>query len=587
MASTRPRGRRRPCHAALHRAWLQRGGEGGRAASPLVPPVRLATRSTATSSDSLMAARQTFRPSLPSSRCPCSRCPTCCTPRSRARCRVRIPGVHAAAGCATPQWALGPPPRRPAHPAATSCPQWPLCLPPHAVFEPHYVAMFRDMLGEHPEGGQGARFVHVLSPAAAPPALLENAVGGLPRVGCYAEVQSIQVGLLRRRAELRRGVAFPAMLPAWRAAHPRRLRGMPPQDRADGTLAVQYEGARRVQLLLVQRQEPYAVVAGARRDGQCAVQCSGNQCPALLVTGRLAAPRLPPAPSSHLHLQPSTMMMWRWAIWTRQWMCWSGRRPGCCSRCACGECLARRRWAGPPACLPPQPACPAQHALRVLCPALRLQIQSLAAVVDPSGAAELPEAVARFCPPQVQKQTSYDALKAAGHRAAGHIETWRRHGSVYKSQRQPAAAAADPYEAIREALGKARRQELFSFAAAQLLVMGTPERAALLLRCGAAQAGGRDGWHKGRQPGLAHPTPLPGALFSQPGHWRAAQLCAGRAAPLPAGAAGHGQPAAGAGVTRPSRPRRSLPCTMPACTVVPPALVPPSPGPPSRCTMLC
>lgn len=58
-----------------------------------------------------------------------------------------------------------------------------------------------------------------------------------------------------------------------------------------------------------------------------------------------------------------------------------------------------------------------------------------------------------------------------------------RHGSVYKTQSRPAAVAADPYDAIRETIGKARRQELFSFAAAQLLVMGTPERAALLLRC--------------------------------------------------------------------------------------------------------
>lgn len=55
---------------------------------------------------------------------------------------------------------------------------------------------------------------------------------------------------------------------------------------------------------------------------------------------------------------------------------------------------------------------------------------------------------------------------------------------MYKTQGRPSAAAADPYDAVREAMGKGRRQELFSFAAAQLLVMGTPERAALLLRCG-------------------------------------------------------------------------------------------------------
>lgn len=64
-----------------------------------------------------------------------------------------------------------------------------------AVFEPRYLQLFRDVLREHPDGGKGGRFVHILSPSAAPPALLEDAVGGLPRIGCCAEVQSIQVGL--------------------------------------------------------------------------------------------------------------------------------------------------------------------------------------------------------------------------------------------------------------------------------------------------------------------------------------------------------------------------------------------------------
>lgn len=75
----------------------------------------------------------------------------------------------------------------------------------------------------------------------------------------------------------------------------------------------------------------------------------------------------------------------------------------------------------------------------------------------------------------------------------GHIDMWRRHGSVYKTQGRAAAAATDPYEAVREALSKHRRQELFSFAAAQLLVMGTPERAALLLR-----------WARRRLPACLH-----------------------------------------------------------------------------------
>ena len=181
-----------------------------------------------------------------------------------------------------------------------------------------------------------------------------------------------------------------------------------------------------------------------------------------------------------------------------------------------------------------------------------------------SPGSELPEAVRQYAPPAVQRRTSYHALKAAGHMAAGHIEMWRRcaagqfvcasvsvragnqraylplgpnqlvsqwaqaaagaaaarppaarHGSVHKTTDRSSATAPDPYEAIREALGKARRQELFSFAAAQLLVMGTPERAALLLRCAIWLAGGLDwwaglvGWAGGRAwlPALALVTP--------------------------------------------------------------------------------
>lgn len=181
-------------------------------------------------------------------------------------------------------------------------------------------------------------------------------------------------------------------------------------------------------------------------------------------------------------------------------------------------------------------------------PSAYLQIESLSAVVEP-GSPSLPEAVLKYRPPAgVAKKTSYDALKAAGHRAAGDIDMWRRqancsgvamhwvesggvraahagytaapsnkapprcsrrHGSVYKTQGRPSAAAADPYEAIREALGKGRRQELFSFAAAQLLEMGIPERTALLLRFVWLPGGGM------ADDGGKHV--LMGALFST--HW--------------------------------------------------------------------
>lgn len=228
-----------------------------------------------------------------------------------------------------------------------------------SVFEPQYLAMFHKLLAD--SGPKGGQFVHVLAPSASPPALLENAVGGLPRIGCCAEVQSVQ-------------------------------------ERKDGTLLVQYAGARRVQLLLPQQSEPFATVAAEWYDDEPV----GELDPTVDVLEREAAKLL-------------------------------------------------------------------------------LQIERLTARISPESEG-LPQAVRRYMPsPAVNKKTSYDALKEAGHVAAGHIDMWRRHGSVYKTRARTAAAAADPYEAVREALSKHRRQELFSFAAAQLLVMGTPERAALLL----------------------------------------------------------------------------------------------------------
>ena len=85
--------------------------------------------------------------------------------------------------CPPPPAPRAPATRSPSPPARLPCP----------VFEPRYLALFRAVLEEHP-GGRGGRFLHVLSPAAAPPALLDNAVGGLPRIGCCAEVEAIEVG---------------------------------------------------------------------------------------------------------------------------------------------------------------------------------------------------------------------------------------------------------------------------------------------------------------------------------------------------------------------------------------------------------
>lgn len=145
---------------------------------------------------------------------------------------------------------------------------------------------------------------------------------------------------------------------------------------------------------------------------------------------------------------------------------------------------------------------------------------------------------------------SYDTLKAAGHRAADHIDMWRRHGSVYKTSSKPAAAAADPYEAIREALGKARRQELFSFAVAQLLVMGTPERAALLLRWARGGAGAAGGGCEGRVRACGG---VPACQRSERGAWLQSPsiICLRRASQQP----NRRRPTAALAALRPARPR--------------------------------
>lgn len=105
--------------------------------------------------------------------------------------------------------------------------------------------------------------------------------------------------------------------------------------------------------------------------------------------------------------------------------------------------------------------------------------------LDPFAKKALPHEISFYAPPgqNYEKATSYDALKASGHKAASAIDMWRRHGTVYKTSREmhPKKEYSDPYTKLAEQLGKQRRQELFSFAVAQLLQMGIPEQAALLL----------------------------------------------------------------------------------------------------------
>ena len=67
------------------------------------------------------------------------------------------------------------------------------------------------------------QFGHILAKSACPPALLQDSVGGLPRIGVSAVVKSIQ-------------------------------------ELPDGTLLVDYEGSRRFKLLLVDDdRKPYLV----------------------------------------------------------------------------------------------------------------------------------------------------------------------------------------------------------------------------------------------------------------------------------------------------------------------------------------
>ncbi|PNH07805.1 hypothetical protein TSOC_005692, partial [Tetrabaena socialis] len=94
-------------------------------------------------------------------------------------------------------------------------------------YEPRFLHMFQDLAAKA-AGGQlvGARFGHVLSPGAAPPALMAGSVGGVPRVGVLAGITGA-------------------------TAH------------ADGTLLLEYQGLRRIQLLSIWQSQPYLVGAAS------------------------------------------------------------------------------------------------------------------------------------------------------------------------------------------------------------------------------------------------------------------------------------------------------------------------------------
>eukprot|EP00775_Hariotina_reticulata_P005370 gene5370-5605_t len=92
----------------------------------------------------------------------------------------------------------------------------------------------------------------------------------------------------------------------------------------------------------------------------------------------------------------------------------------------------------------------------------------------------LPDAVLMYAPPPPRKQSMADYMKRAGMPAGDRIATWQRMGSVYGDTAAKKRPSQDIYQLLRDQLGKERRQELFSFAAASLLDLGMPERLALL-----------------------------------------------------------------------------------------------------------
>mmetsp|Transcript_7892 Transcript_7892/g.19725 ORF Transcript_7892/g.19725 Transcript_7892/m.19725 type:complete len:350 (-) Transcript_7892:1498-2547(-) len=92
------------------------------------------------------------------------------------------------------------------------------------IFEPRYHKLLEDAKAAAIAAGGGRpKFGHLLDPEAAPPALMADAVGGVPRVGCVAAVK---------------------------ATHPQ----------PDGSVVVEYEAVRRFKILSVATHTPYTEV---------------------------------------------------------------------------------------------------------------------------------------------------------------------------------------------------------------------------------------------------------------------------------------------------------------------------------------
>ncbi|GLI65622.1 hypothetical protein VaNZ11_009192 [Volvox africanus] len=95
------------------------------------------------------------------------------------------------------------------------------------VFEQRFLQMFDDLAekaGGNILDANGIRFGHILSPSVAPPALLENAISGMPRLAVMATVKRVK-------------------------------------RNDDGSLLLQYEGSKRIKLINIWQSQPYMIAA--------------------------------------------------------------------------------------------------------------------------------------------------------------------------------------------------------------------------------------------------------------------------------------------------------------------------------------
>eukprot|EP00882_Tetradesmus_deserticola_P006351 GHRQ01006680.1.p1 GENE.GHRQ01006680.1~~GHRQ01006680.1.p1 ORF type:complete len:284 (+),score=78.04 GHRQ01006680.1:113-853(+) len=106
------------------------------------------------------------------------------------------------------------------------------------VYEPRYLALFRDLQAAAPQGSSTSAdklaFGHILSAGSAPPALMQDSVCGLPACGVCATVKGIA-------------------------------------ETANGRLLVSYQGWRRFKLLTVDHDsKPYPMAAATWLDDDTA-----------------------------------------------------------------------------------------------------------------------------------------------------------------------------------------------------------------------------------------------------------------------------------------------------------------------------